>query len=158
MPFVRKSIIDDVKILSENMREEDIRELKTLGTTPFDSLMQGFRCSDSCYSLCDDKGNIMAMFGVASIPELSEEYGLKAASIWLLGSKDLKSVSRFFIRNSRKVYQKLISNYDFVVNIADARNTLHIKWLKYIGVTFIGECLINGVKFLKFIGISREDE
>lgn len=147
MPYIRKSILDDVACLARNLRQADIDELAALNLTPKQSLTQGYRCSDACYSMCMDDGSIVAMFGTFTIPELREE---NIATIWLLGSNKMNDIKIYFLRQSKKWLAKLISNYTMVCNAADSRNTLHINWLKWLGFKFTDDICMNGVIFKQF--------
>ena len=70
------------------------------------------------------------MFGVAP---RDEDIGF----IWLLGTDEIKDISWQFLRESREWLEKISSPYKMVCNMVHEENTVHIKWLKFLGFTFL---------------------
>jgi hypothetical protein len=52
---------------------------------------------------------------------------------------DDKRDRRTFLRKSKEQLQQLFSNYSVLFNVVDARNTVHIRWIKHMGFTFVAE-------------------
>ena len=50
-----------------------------------------------------------------------------------------KSLSYRFLRHSHKVCELLNQSFPIMYNYVDARNDLHIKWLKWMKFTFINK-------------------
>ena len=71
------------------------------------------------------------MFGVS--PHFEEGIGF----IWLLGTDEIKDISWQFLRESREWLEKISSPYKMVCNMVHEENTVHIKWLKFLGFTFL---------------------
>lgn len=59
--------------------------------------------------------------------------------IWLLGSDQLQAHSVEFLRKSREWVDIYNQRYTLLLNRADARNTLHLRWLRWLGFTLIRE-------------------
>ena len=132
----RKSILSDVVTVAANMRQEDKEEvLAYSGSSPQEALFYCFFASQPCMTMVGRKGNIMGMYGVVPCSP-------KVGRIWMLGhesmTSDYKDV-RAFLRNSPIELDKFKMNYPILYNFVDARNTTHVKWIKYMGFSIIKE-------------------
>ena len=128
----------DAESLAPRLREADRQEIYALtGLEPEPALQSCLNCSDGeCYSVRDLETDIpFALFGTSPNGE-DTGYGM----IWFLGSGDLFKKNKVsFLRNSEFWVQKLFENYDLLYNVVDARNTLHIRWLKWLKFKFIAD-------------------
>jgi len=131
-PHLRVATEEDCIYLSTRLRKEDYQEIKAVtGLEPVISLRVGFKISDVPLVICNSENIPVAMLGVVS-------QGLIGA-IWMVGTEDLKKISLSFIRNCKDVCNVLKSKHQLLYNYVDARNTLHINWLKWMGFTFINK-------------------
>ena len=148
-PHLRVATEQDCIYLSENLRKEDYQEIKEVsGLPPLASLIIGLRISDVPLVICDENNKPVAMLGV--VPQ-----GLFGV-IWMVGTEELKKISLSFIKNCKGVCDVLQKNYQLLCNFVDARNTLHINWLKWMGFTFINKHQQHGVErrlFYEFVKI-----
>jgi len=127
--LVRFSSSDDLSYLSDHLRLADRKELEAHGVPPLPALTMGFQSSLPCYTI-EHGGTPIAMFGVAP---RDEDIGF----IWLLGTDEISTISRQFLRESRDWLEKISSPYKMVCNMVHEENTVHIKWLKFLGFTFL---------------------
>ena len=144
----------DIDIISLNMREADLMEIEATGT--IDPVVSLTNCCElskgSCYTITMDELPI-AMFGVSEV-ELLPSF----ASVWLLGTNDITdSAPIAFLRLTKRILPKLISPYDMVFNVMDKRNELHIRFVKWLGFTFIREIAYGPQKlpFYEFALINK---
>ena len=148
-PHLRVATEQDCIYLSKRLRKEDYQEIKAVsGLSPLISLLIGLELSDVPLVICNKKNKPVAMLGV--VPQ-----GLFGA-IWMVGTEELKKISLSFIRNCKGVCEVLQKNYQLLNNFVDARNTLHINWLKWMGFTFINKHKQYGVErrlFYEFVKI-----
>ncbi len=148
--YTRPSILEDVIALSENMRQEDIDELKATGDTPKGCLLYCYLASKPAVTMISRHGYIMGMYGV--IPE-----GIKSGRIWMLGHKKMVDDLRdkiWFLRESQVRLKKLHETYPLMFNIVDARNTTHVEWLKWMKFSFIQKHLLDANHlFYEFVRI-----
>ena len=148
-PHLRVATEQDCIYLSENLRKEDYQEIKAVsGLPPLASLIIGLRISDVPLVICDENNKPVAMLGV--VPQ-----GLFGV-IWMVGTEELKKISLSFIKNCKGVCDVLQKNYQLLCNFVDARNTLHINWLKWMGFSFINKHQRYGVErrlFYEFVKI-----
>ena len=132
--YQRPTEINDVRVISETMRVEDIAEIKAhSGMTPEASLFYCFFKSTPCMTMISRHGHPMGMWGV--VPE-SETSG----RIWMLGCQsmldDVKD-KRTFLRESKIELRKVLKQYPVLFNVVDARNKIHVRWLQWMGFIFI---------------------
>ena len=150
MTYVIPTTVDHLKILAENMRHEDVRELADgSGDTPEGALTTAFRESTKCLSAFTDGGELITIFGVApsSLDPL-------VGHPWLLATPRLDDVKKTFLKNSKEYLSFLGEGFPLLMNCCDKRNTTHIRWLKWLGFTFIREHPrfgVGSVPFLEFV-------
>ena len=149
---MRGATLDDCYDLAPKLRKEDLKEIKAnANIQPKDALIKGFQLSEVPVAIFNDKEEIVCMLGCCrtDIPS--------AAIVWLLASDDLKKdIPYRFLKHSRGVTEIFQKRYPVLYNFIDARNTLHIKWLKWCGFTFIKKHFDYGYEkrlFYEFIRI-----
>lgn len=121
------------RLLAPKMRLEDVAEVKAAsGLSPLEALLTGLDVSNECYTAWADDAPI-AMFGVCPSENAS------CGRIWLLGSDVIKAHRIDFLRKSRDWVDWFQSRYPVLHNTIDARNTVHIRWLQWLGFSFIQE-------------------
>ena len=142
----RTSIEADIKPLAWKIRWADRREIKDVaGHSPVAAFTQGYE--ESLRPLTILKGTQpVAMCGAVPM-------GPSDACIWLLGTDGINEDRVSFIRNSKAVLEELCKPFDLVYNAVDKRNTLHIRWLQWMGFTFLNETIINNTPVYEFARI-----
>ena len=130
--YVRRSIIPDARAVGSNLRIADRNELLALTElSPVSIIEDGIRDSVACYTICLRENNTpCAVFGVNGCGD--RQVGV----VWCLGTPDLFHVANKFLRNSKFWVKKLGEHYEFLFNVIDARQTVYIKWLKWLGFEF----------------------
>ena len=117
--------------MAPRLRSADRDECAASGYTPLDALVEGFETSTYSYTLEDDQGEPFAIFGVGPIPGRP---GWGAP--WMLGTDGIKDNWLWFSRNSAEVIRRCHEGYANLYNFVDVRNTVHVRWLKWVGFTF----------------------
>ncbi len=145
---VRPSVLEDCYRIAENIREDDRREILAFsGGTPLDAMVQGYGFSDKPRTVLVGDTPV-AMFGSGIVEP-------RVGAVWLLGTDGIHDISRQFLRESKKWLEELHDNYDLLFNYVDERNTVHIKWLKWLGFKFIYRHEHFGVGKLPFFEFVR---
>lgn len=147
---VRPAQAEDAPALAPKLREADRQELSALTSLgPLEALSLALKCSSIAYAVEDASGEVVALFGVA--PGETPDMG----SVWLLGSDALATHRFTFLRHSREWLKVLFSSYRLLGNIVDARNTLHVQWLRWLGFKFLCKRRAgrNGEEFWEFIAL-----
>lgn len=113
--------------LSQNLRGIDVREMWLMHRyTPRIAIKSGAQLSDKCFVVTAD-GIPVIIFGV-------EGEGLSdRASIWMLATDQIKRIQKSFLKRSRAVFLDLINDYDMVYNYVYEKNSIALRWLKWLG-------------------------
>ena len=150
MITARLSIVPDCHLIAPRMREADKIEVKANGLNPFNALFLGYVHSSICYTVVDEHNTPHAMFGCCELPD-----SLNIASIWLLGTDDIFKHRVRFLKESKKYLNIISKSYDMTFNYVHVDNTLHIRWLKWLGFTFLREVSKHGVNGENFYEFAR---
>ena len=137
----------DIAILVRNMREHDKQEVNA-------ATKMGIRNAvDSSVKMATYAktglvdGQLVCMWGVCPISLISSR-----GSPWMLGTDLIKKKQKIFLRRSKPWLEDIKKDYRHLENYVDARNTLSIKWLKWLGFK-MEEAMpygVNGEPFHKF--------
>lgn len=112
------------------MRQEDKDEIWHLARlTPHEALEASYHfCSYNMTVLLDNK--VALIFGVGG-----EKGGVGIP--WMLASPLLKKVRKPFLREAKSFLDEMSEGYPVLHNMAWSKNTEHIRWLKWLGFTFL---------------------
>jgi hypothetical protein len=117
-------------------------------TPPVTSLLRAIQAARETTWVWDIEGRPEAIFGVVPLDD-------RTASIWMVGTDALETHKRFLLRQVRPGRRQLQRRWPLLVNTADARNTLHHRFIKWAGFTFFAERRLNGLRFLDFARINQ---
>jgi hypothetical protein len=154
---IRQARLDDAGALADRLREADIQEIRAnLGEDPLAVLKRSIVISVPCYTAADRQDSPVAVFGVAP-----DTHNRDIGMVWLLGSVELVNHQVFVLRQSRKWVEELQRHYKVLWNCVDARNEVHIRWLKWCGFVFIRLIEEYGVErrpFFEFEKVRYDDQ
>lgn len=140
---------EDAYLVAPRMRQEDINEVKAAsGLGPLEGLQRGIEASAECYTIWVGD-NPIGIFGV--VPTGNESIGC----VWMLGTDIIKEHQIEFLRKSIEWRDEFQNTYSVLFNNIDARNTLHIKWLQWLGFTFINQFPEYGAELRPFYQFVR---
>ena len=138
--------------MAPRLRAADKAEISAMsGRFPVNALLAGLE-GDVSLTAVSPEGDPLLMFGVAP----SRFPG--AGYIWMLATDDILKHRMQFLRQSTQYIDSLHDFYPLLHNYVDARNSLHIRWLKWIGCTFIKTHTRMGVQgrpFHEFVRIKK---
>jgi hypothetical protein len=120
----------DAVDLYDDLREEDMLEILGLMHHPRDAVYMSYVTSSKCYSVKDEMNNLYCSFGVAPIE------GTNIGSAWLLGTRRLPQIKKFFLKNSKEKVEELLNGFDYLTNFVMKSNMLSYRWLKWLGAEF----------------------
>ena len=149
MGFARAYREGDEYDLAPRLRQADLDELQaSCSLPPLQVLQTGAYNSVPSVTVIGNNGFVAAMFGVVPQPD-------GTGVVWLLGSDELTKppLSRQFIRECRTFVKVLERGYTELHNIIDERNTVHRRWLEWIGFEFTNRIPEYGIErrpFLEF--------
>lgn len=146
----RPATPEDVMHVAWNLRDADRRELEANGwRNPLKCLEMGWQLSDPCYVMVGRYGLPFGLFGAIPDPDHATE-----ASVWMMATDGLTHEALAFARHSRKIVAGWGDKYTLMHNAVDARNTVHVKWLKWLGFTFLNTVTRNNVPFHEFVKVN----
>lgn len=125
----------DVDLFKGLLRKADLLEIDAgAGQTAEEALSEGLETSNPCFAAYW-KGEPLCMFGV--VPQNTPGDPVQNGSIWMVGTDLVDEMGMAFLRVSRQWFDQLMKQYDTLGNAVDARNEVHIKWLKWLGFDFL---------------------
>lgn len=126
---LRPATPDDCAELALTMREADRKEIALAGSpSPYDSLMRGIVRSEEATAVMGPHGDVVAIGGCV---QLAPALGCP----WLLASDGLLEIKRDFLRDCRPQLLRLHGAYPTLYNEVWEGNTVHIRWLRWLGFT-----------------------
>ena len=134
--YTRKTRPSDIPYIAENLRAADLAEVKASSKfTPLEVLLYSFLAGKPCMTICKGDETPVAMWGVT--PE-SDTVG----RVWMLGTDELtkdKSLRLRFLREAKLHLNEILKSYAVLWNYVDARNTVHLRWIRWMGFTFVAK-------------------
>lgn len=131
--------------LDGNLREMDKIELACFNTTPTEALSHALENDDVTLTVMTKDEKVMAIFGSGN-PE--DPY------IWMLGTSEVETYSRDFLRHCRKWVWSLAEMYGSVSNYIHTENFICLKWLEWCGAV-LGEPFTMGGEPVQKFTITR---
>ena len=144
---IRRPTPEDVDFMIENIRDEDINEVRDYNGATIREVLLDTPDMDKNAWVWECKGQVRVIFGVNPI----EEYN-GVGIVWMLGTKSFDEHKAAFALVCRNVLYSMLDNYSYLFNYASAQNKKSLKWLKWLGFNVkqpepIG---INGAEFCRF--------
>lgn len=131
----------DWKRVLTDMRPADRAEAIALGVDPETALRGSIELSEAVYTIRQGD-DALGMFGAGS-----------NGAVWMIGTPGIERIRFRFLRGCSPWVNALHAVSPILWNWADSRNTLHLRWLRWLGFSLgverpIG---INGEMFTHFI-------
>lgn len=132
MAYVTDSTPEHISIVANAMRHADVAEIWAAGRkTPETALKASMALSRYCKTIMlDDKP--IGMFGVTPLSVVTGN-GVP----WMLGTPEIETISMRFLRGSLSYIREMLAGYSYLENWVDARNTVSIRWLKWLGFAIV---------------------
>jgi hypothetical protein len=129
--------------VAAHMRKADADEVfASGGLSPLESLQQSVDMSDPAHVITYH-GRPLAIGGVVLVNDTT-------ACPWQLCTADSVRHGNGILRLGRQGVDHWLTRRPFLFNMADARNTESLVWLRWLGFTF-GEPVIHGPQQLPFV-------
>lgn len=132
MKLKRKELNEkDVIYILQNLREEDIQELKiSHGDNYIQAEMNSIFNCESMLAVDDKTEKPIFIYGVSPLPDGKE------AIIFLLSTPEIVKYTRSFMIEMRKELKEYDKRFFYLSNIIYEKNFLAKKWLKKVGFKF----------------------
>jgi len=153
---VRPAIPPDCVEIARNLREADLMEIVAGGHS------DPLRCLMDCFERTERpmtgvwNGTPICLFGVSRIRyRFFDDKGKWCprgiGAPWLLGTDEITDARWSFLKESRVWLDQIKNDYDLLWNRVHSRNTVHIRWLKWLGFQFGRDTVYpNGEVFKDF--------
>jgi hypothetical protein len=148
--YVQRATLEDVTFIAKNLRQADRMECDaTLAMPPEWCLPQSVGAGRDVWTFHAPGGLPIGVFGAdpTSIPEV--------AIVWMVSTGEIKKHTREFLTKCVPVIDGLNDQYPIITNMVDARNTLHHRWLKWLGFSFLRRIEHWGARSVPFYEFAR---
>lgn len=134
MLITRKASVEDAHYVASRCRQADVDEtIAHLGMSPSVIVPISVMTGGDNFTIVEEATGLpIGMYGVSPHPSL-DNYGV----VWMLLTSEVERFKTTFIRRGKPLFETLHKDYELIGNYVDARNSLHIRWLKRVGFTFL---------------------
>lgn len=154
MSTIRPATLADAVSLAPRLRQADLAEIKATTSMPPEAVLkESITDGLETYAAEGTDGLVIALFGIARFPNQDPD----EAVVWMVGSDDSVRNKTAFVRAAREFLKSAHQRFPLLWNVIDARNVVHIKWLKRFGFTAIRRHERLGVEQRPFIEFIRID-
>jgi hypothetical protein len=130
--YLTTTSVNDVNYIAPRLRKADKDEcLAATGKEPLGILYQSLLLGDITLTMRTPEGERVGLCGVAPSPLNN------AGVVWMCATDAILNHQMAFLRRSKDALTYLSDGYSVLHNCVDARNEVHIKWLKWMGFTFL---------------------
>lgn len=131
---------------SPYLRWQDVREIEACGWHPLFCLSLSVTASEDPIVFYTPKGDIAGFAGIRREDDVS-------GVVWMLCTKAVETIPILFCKEARAWLDRQTS-FQILHNVADPRNTLHMKLLKHLGFKRLGYQPV-GPKQTTFVEFAR---
>lgn len=130
--FLRTPMLSDLTAIADDMREADRQECRAAaGMSPGLALFLSTQYAEECHTMVAPDGEPVGLCGLTAGQSPEDK------QVWMLGTNGLLKHKHTFLTESRKWFEDRARRF-ILWNYVDSRNAVHIRWLKWLGVQFIG--------------------
>lgn len=142
----------DAIVLAPRLREADKDEYRAyLGMEPEVALALDIANSTGeNWAMIGSDGEVFGLFGIDAVDQ-HPTFGI----VWMLSSPDIFKYRREFIKATSAALEMLHGKFPLIGNHIDARNTVHVRWLKRLGFSFLRTIPEFGVERRPFHEFAR---
>lgn len=119
---------EHIKMLAENMRDEDVKEVMlSHGHSPEEAVRYSVEMSEKCVTVFHN-GQVALITGICRPKPCSLE-----CSIWMLSTPVILDIKVAFLKHSKKVVEYFLKGNSKLYNYVWEGNLTSKYWLKWIG-------------------------
>lgn len=146
--MIRPSTLEDAQFIAAHMRQADREECEAGSGLPPELVLPQSVSRPRVWTWEVD-GEPVAMGGVdASIPNLGV--------VWMTSTDAIvKHRIRFLRETCKPMLAHLHKDFPILTNMVDARNTLHQRWLRWLGFVFLRKIEKWGAHSVPFFEFAR---
>ena len=145
--IIRKLTIGYLQDFLKDARKEDLKDVELASGIPFtDKTLEELVDANTKVLIDRNTGKVYGIGGV------TEEH-----LVWLLCTYEVERNKIKFLRFMRKYLKDVLKGHPFLFNVAWLGNTLHIKWLTWLGAKWIkGEQDVENFRGFFFGNVPKE--
>lgn len=104
-----------------------------MGGTPWMAIWRSRERSARCWTVVR-QGWPCAIFGI-----VDDGYAgsTKVGIVWMVATNQIHHFRRLFIQECPGWHHRLTEGYGLTWNVVDCRNTVHVRWLRWLGYSFL---------------------
>ena len=122
---IRPAVPEDAIQLAPRLRRADLQEIQaSCGLPPEVSLQDSLKESIECFTAIDT--HPVAMFGVGA-----------EGMVWMMGSDEIATFKAVLFRETGPYLDRFHKRFPLLWNYVDARNDVHIRWLRRFDFSLI---------------------
>jgi hypothetical protein len=129
--FLRPVRLSDITHVERHMRKADVAECRAHGLEPGLALLLSAQYSEQNHTIVAPDGEPLGICGLTPGNAPGDKM------VWMLGTDGLMKHKRTFLQESRVWIEEQAKRF-VLWNYVDSRNTVHVRWLKWVGAQFIG--------------------
>lgn len=144
---------EDVADVCSRLRSADREEIEAMWGVP-PELMFEYTSIDRVKVF--ESARTGCRLGLAGVDSLGDP---TTGLIWMIATDDLIGHQMEFLKYSKPFIEEHEEPYDLIFNWVDARNEVHLKWLRWCGFTFVQRYErfgSLGIPFYQFCKIVRK--
>lgn len=147
---VERTTVEDIVYVANNIRQADADEIQaSVGIPVLISLFRSWTSSWKTETIFNPEGMPVGIYGA-----VADNYG--NSIVWMVATDGLIKIAKDFIKHCSPIIDNFNHTSPVLYNVVDARNHVHIRWLKKLGFKIINKHKYWGVEkrlFYKFVRI-----
>lgn len=150
MGYIQRATIEDAAYIAKNLRDADRQECDAAIALPPELVLpEAVRAGRAVWTCHTNEGEPFIMFGVD--PSALPSCGV----VWMCSTPSILKHKVEFMRACGPLLDAIQDDFPVIHNVVDARNTLHIRWLKRCGFKFFRTLPRWGARSVPFIEFAR---
>lgn len=149
MKEIRRATDEDARKLAPRLRPEDRRECLSASGLPPEVILPLSVSKEEVYVFTDN-GSPEVIFGVSPVQHYPH-LGL----IWMMASEKLSAYRRELVTLVPQQIDKFHDKFPLLGNHVDARNKVHVSWIKRSGFSFLRVLPRYGIDQTPFIEFAK---
>ena len=140
----------DALYIAKNLRDEDRLECDALVALPPEIVVPACATSPHCWTFHSGDGEPVGIFGCDPI-EGAPDIG----KVWMCSTPKILQHKIEFLRGCAPTIADMHEIFPILTNHVDARNALHINWLRWLGFSFLRRVEQWGARGVPFYEFAR---
>lgn len=133
-----------IKEFVSDLRDADKKEMATFVDNPLLEITESINASIEAYKAQTLDNKPLALFGVTAVSET------KGFLIWCVGTNELSKYRKSFVKISKNVLKKWLTEYKLLFNFVSLENKNAVNWLKWLGAKFEKPFKIKNKEYIFF--------